>query len=225
MSAFYGNFFVRSTDLLSLPNVPRDQSYSIEVSHEDDLTSPMVCFQTALLHTASSGERRIRVLTLSLPVTTTLSELFVSADQVAITTLLACKAVERGMSSKLDDARDALTNKCVDILGVYKTHMTASSSGATPNLQICDNLKLMPLLTLGMLKHVRTTELFFKWLVPVKMEKQKPNIDLCVSTLICAHAADMLLGIFRWPCEEDLKFRRISGHMLCTCSQHCRHNV
>lgn len=77
-----------------------------------------------------------------------------SADQVAITTLLACKAVERGRDSKLDDARDAVTNKCVDILGVYKTHMTASSSGATPNLQICDNLKLLPLLSLGMLKHV-----------------------------------------------------------------------
>ncbi|KAF8986187.1 COPII subunit [Entomortierella lignicola] len=154
MSAFYGNFFVRSTDLLSLPNVPRDQSYSIEVSFEDNLTIPIVCFQTALLHTSSYGERRIRVLTLALPVTTSLSELYMSADQVAIGTLLACKAVERGMNSKLDDARDALTNKCVDILGVYKTHMTASSSGATPNLQICDNLKLLPLLTLGMLKNV-----------------------------------------------------------------------
>jgi protein transport protein SEC24 len=87
-------------------------------------------------------------------VTDSLSELYQSADQVAITTLLACKAVERGMSSKLDDARDALTNKCVDILGVYKTHLTAASSGATPNLQISDNLKLLPLLTLGMLKHV-----------------------------------------------------------------------
>ncbi|KAG9326896.1 hypothetical protein KVV02_001420 [Mortierella alpina] len=154
MSAFYGNFFVRSTDLLSLPNVPRDQSYSIEVSYDDNLTIPIVCFQTALLHTSSSGERRIRVLTLAVPVTTSLSELYMSADQVAISTLLACKAVERGMNSKLDDARDALTNKVVDILGVYKTHMTASSSGATPNLQVCDNLKLLPLLTLGMLKHV-----------------------------------------------------------------------
>ncbi|KAG0339230.1 COPII subunit, partial [Podila humilis] len=154
MSAFYGNFFVRSTDLLSLPNVPRDQSYSIEVSYEDNLSIPIVCFQTALLHTSSSGERRIRVLTLAVPVTTSLSELYMSADQVAIATLLANKAVERGMNSKLDDARDALTNKVVDMLGVYKTHMTASSSGATPNLQICDNLKLMPLLTLGMLKHV-----------------------------------------------------------------------
>ncbi|ORZ09707.1 protein transporter SEC24 [Lobosporangium transversale] len=154
MAAFYGNFFVRSTDLLSLPNVPRDQSYSIEISYDENLTIPIVCFQTALLHTSSSGERRIRVLTLALPVTTSLSELYMSADQVAIATLLSCKAVERGMNSKLDDARDALTNKCVDILGVYKTHMTASSSGATPNLQICDNLKLLPLLTLGMLKHV-----------------------------------------------------------------------
>ncbi|KAI8350455.1 protein transport protein SEC24 [Mortierella sp. GBAus27b] len=154
MSAFYGNFFVRSTDLLSLPNVPRDQSYTIEVSFEDNLTIPTVCFQTALLHTSSYGERRIRVLTLALPVTDSLSELYQSADQVAITTMLACKAVERGMSSKLDDARDALTNKCVDILGVYKTHLTAASSGATPNLQISDNLKLLPLLTLGMLKHV-----------------------------------------------------------------------
>ncbi|KAF8935839.1 COPII subunit [Haplosporangium gracile] len=154
MSAFYGNFFVRSTDLLSLPNVPRDQSYSIEVSFDDNLSIPVVCFQTALLHTSSSGERRIRVLTLALPVTTSLSELYASADQVAITTLLACKGVERGMNAKLDDARGALTNKVVDILGVYKTHMTASSSGATPNLQICDNLKLLPLLTLGMLKHV-----------------------------------------------------------------------
>ncbi|KAI8354974.1 putative ER to Golgi transport-related protein [Mortierella sp. GBAus27b] len=154
MSAFYGNFFIRSTDLLALPNVPRDQSYSIEVSYDDNLTVPIVCFQTALLHTSSSGERRIRVLTLALPVTTSLSELFMSADQVAIATLLSCKAIERAVSSKLDDARDALTNKCVDILGVYKTHMTASSSGATPNLQICENLKLLPLLTLGMLKHV-----------------------------------------------------------------------
>ncbi|KAG0056264.1 COPII subunit [Gryganskiella cystojenkinii] len=154
MSAFYGNFFVRSTDLLSLPNVPRDQSYSIEISFDENLNIPTVCFQTALLHTSSSGERRIRVLTLAVPVTTSLSELYMSADQVAIATLLSCKAVERGMNSKLDDARDALTNKCVDILGVYKTHMTASSSGATPNLQICDNLKLLPLLTLGMLKHV-----------------------------------------------------------------------
>jgi len=101
-----------------------------------------------------------------------------SADQVAIATLLSCKAVERGMNSKLDDARDALTNKCVDILGVYKTHMTASSSGATPNLQICDNLKLLPLLTLGMLKHVSRFLLVSRLLTLLKTRFLTSTISL-----------------------------------------------
>ena len=64
-------------------------------------------------------------------------------------------AVERSLSSKLEDARDALTNKMVDILGVYKSALTSSQSGASPQLQICNNLKLLPLLSLGLLKHVR----------------------------------------------------------------------
>lgn len=63
-------------------------------------------------------------------------------------------AVERSLSSKLEDARDALTNKMIDILGVYKSTLTSSQSGASPQLQICDNLKLLPLLSLGLLKHV-----------------------------------------------------------------------
>ncbi|CAG8554291.1 7755_t:CDS:10 [Diversispora eburnea] len=139
MNTFHGNFFVRQTDLLALPNVSRDHSYTIEVAIEDNITTPT---------------RRIRVLTLALPVTNNMGELFASADQIAITTLLANKAVERSLSSKLEDARDALTNKLVDILGVYKSSLTGSQSGASPQLQICDNLKLLPLLSLALLKHV-----------------------------------------------------------------------
>ncbi|CAG8704929.1 21443_t:CDS:10 [Gigaspora margarita] len=153
MTSFYGNFFVRQTDLLALPNVSRDHSYAIEVSIEENITTPTVCFQTALLHTTCFGERRIRVLTLSLPVTNSISELYSSADQIAISTLLANKAVERSLSSKLEDARDALTNKLIDILGVYKSAITGSQ-GASPQLQTCENLKLLPLLALGLLKHV-----------------------------------------------------------------------
>jgi protein transport protein SEC24 len=63
-------------------------------------------------------------------------------------------AVERGLTSKLDDARDAVVNKVVDLLGVYKTHVLGSGSGSTPQLTLCDNLKLLPAMTLGLLKHV-----------------------------------------------------------------------
>lgn len=91
MTSYHGNFFVRSTDLLALPNVPRDQSYCVEVGIEDDIKTPTVCFQTALLHSTCYGERRIRVLTLCLPVTSSMSELYASADQFALTTYLANK--------------------------------------------------------------------------------------------------------------------------------------
>lgn len=55
MTAFHGNFFLRSTDLLSLPNVNPDNSYAIELAINENLTTPTVCFQAALLHTSSTG--------------------------------------------------------------------------------------------------------------------------------------------------------------------------
>lgn len=101
-----------------------------------------------------AGERRIRVITSAYPTTSNISELYASADQVAIATLLANKAVERSITSKLDDAREAVTNKMIDILTTYKNTMTSSGGGASAQLSLCDNLKFLPLLTLGLLKHV-----------------------------------------------------------------------
>ncbi|GAA6063672.1 hypothetical protein JCM10212_000408 [Sporobolomyces blumeae] len=153
MSAFHGNFFVRSTDLLSLPAVPMDQSYAIEIQIEDPISAPFVVFQTAVLHTTCFGERRIRVVTLALPTTSSISELYASVDTVALATLLANKAVERSTQSKLEDARDAVLNKLVDVLGTYKATMTSAGSGASPQLVIADNMKFLPLLMLGLLKN------------------------------------------------------------------------
>ncbi|RKP05275.1 Sec23/Sec24, helical domain-containing protein, partial [Thamnocephalis sphaerospora] len=63
-------------------------------------------------------------------------------------------AVERALSSKIEDARDAVASKCAELVGTYKTELTASSAGAAVHLQLSDNLKLLPLLILGLLKHV-----------------------------------------------------------------------
>ncbi|PPR00131.1 hypothetical protein CVT24_008933 [Panaeolus cyanescens] len=154
MASFHGNFFVRSTDLLAMPAVPQDQSYAIEVQIEEAITTPFVVFQTAVLHTTCYGERRIRVITLALPTTTNLSEVFASADQVAITTFLANKAVERSLTHKLEDSRDYIFQKLVELLVAYKTSMTSSGAGASAQLAICDNLKMLPVLVLGLLKNV-----------------------------------------------------------------------
>lgn len=61
-----GHFFVRSQDLLSLPNVSPDNGYGFLLSLEEDLPEgqPTCYFQIALLYTSAMGERRIRVHTL-----------------------------------------------------------------------------------------------------------------------------------------------------------------
>ncbi|CEH14731.1 cpii coat sec24 protein [Ceraceosorus bombacis] len=151
---FHGNFFVRSTDLLALPAVPLDQSYAIECEIEETINAPFIVLQSVVLHSTSYGERRIRVVNLALPTTTSLSEVYAGVDQVAVAVLLANKAVERSIHHRLEDARDALTNKMVDILQTYKATMTSAGSGASPQLAIASNMALLPLLILSLLKHV-----------------------------------------------------------------------
>lgn len=55
MASFHGNFFVRTTDLLAMPAVPQDQSYTIEMEIDETITSPFIVLQTAILHTTCFG--------------------------------------------------------------------------------------------------------------------------------------------------------------------------
>jgi len=100
------------------------------------------------------GERRIRVITLALPTTSNLSEIFASADQIAIVTLLANKAVERSLTHKLEDSRDYVFQKLVEVFITYKASMTAAGAGASAQLAISENMKMLPVLVLGLLKNV-----------------------------------------------------------------------
>ncbi|KAH8829080.1 CPII coat sec24 protein [Flagelloscypha sp. PMI_526] len=154
MSSFHGNFFVRSTDLLAMPTVPQDQGYVIEIQIEETITAPFVVIQTAVLHTTCYGERRIRVITQALPTTTNLSEVFASVDQVALGTLLSNKAVEKCLTHKLEDSRDMLFKVLVEILVAYKTSMTAGGAAASNQLAIAENMKMLPVFVLGLLKNV-----------------------------------------------------------------------
>jgi protein transport protein SEC24 len=84
-----------------------------------------------------------------------MSEVFAGADQAALATLFANKAVERALSHKLEDARDALAGKTAEILGAYKASMTAGGAGASAQLAVADNLRMLPVLMLALLKTVR----------------------------------------------------------------------
>ncbi|KFO26588.1 Protein transport protein Sec24A [Fukomys damarensis] len=147
---FHGNFFVRSTDLLSLPNVNPDAGYAVQMSVEETLTdTQLVSFQSALLYTSSKGERRIRVHTLCLPVVSTLNEIFLGADVQAISGLLANMAVDRSMTASLSDARDALVNAVIDSLSAYRSSVLSNQQ---PGLVVPFSLRLFPLFVLALLK-------------------------------------------------------------------------
>lgn len=149
---FHGNFFVRSTDLLSLPNINPDAGFGMQVTIEESLSDVQtVCFQAALLYTSSKGERRIRVHTLCLPVVSTLPDIINSADQQCIIGLLSKMAVDRSMQSTLSDAREAFINVVIDILSAYK--ISQSLSTGMSGLVAPQCLKLLPLYISALLKH------------------------------------------------------------------------
>ncbi|KAF3281097.1 COPII subunit [Orbilia oligospora] len=154
MSTFYGNFFNRSSDLCAFPAFPRDQGYVVEVAIDETLTKNFVCFQTAVLHTTCNGERRIRVMTLSLPTTGSLSEIYASADPIAITTFYSHRAVEKALSSSLESAREALYTKLQELLICYKKELQGTHSGMSAGISFCSNLKSLPILFLALSKHV-----------------------------------------------------------------------
>ena len=154
MSSFYGNFFNRSSDLCSFPTFPRDQSYLIEMSIEENISKPVVYFQAAVLHSTCFGERRIRVMNLALPTSSKLVDIYASADQLAITNYFTHKAIEKALASSLPEAREYLIARVVDILNIYRKELVAGNvSGASP-LQISTNLRMLPLLLFCLTKHL-----------------------------------------------------------------------
>ncbi|XP_061558896.1 protein transport protein Sec24A [Phycodurus eques] len=147
---FHGNFFVRSTDLLSLPNVNPDAGFAVQMSIDENLDDmQVVSFQAALLYTSSKGERRIRVHTLCLPVVHSLSDVFAGADVQAMGGLLACMAVDRSVTASLSDARDAMTNAAIDSLSSYRQSVLTIQQ---PGLLAPACLRLFPLYILALLK-------------------------------------------------------------------------
>ncbi|KAJ1966919.1 COPII subunit, partial [Dimargaris xerosporica] len=150
--AYYGHHFLRSTDLLTLPNVTPDHCYAADITLENDLPGNVAYIQTALLYTSSNGERRIRVATLALPIVTQMRELFQSIDQQATIAMLAKKAVDRAVNAKLEDARKAVESKMLDMINVDRSELGLVSTGMG-QIPVPRTINLLPLLTLGLLKH------------------------------------------------------------------------
>ncbi len=133
-SNFYGNFFIRGTDLLGLPNVNSDTAFNVELKHDEALPpTGVVGIQAALLYTTSEGERRIRVHTMQVPVTTALADVFRDVDIDALCNLLSKMALDNALRTGIASARRYLHRSVVDVVRAYRN---AAAVGYAPSVSV-----------------------------------------------------------------------------------------
>ena len=164
---FYGNFFIRGTDLLALPNCTSDSVFAFDLVHdEQNMPSSVVTIQAALLYTSSNGQRRIRVMTQAFPLTNSIPEFMSSIDAEATCCLMSKQALDLSMKTTIDNARMRLQQTCAEVIRASKGGRSVSGYSVPPpgapgggltdggDADIPENLELLPVYTLAMMKNV-----------------------------------------------------------------------
>lgn len=145
---FGGRFFVRSTDLLAMPSVDSDKAYSVQFSFEDvGLSDGPFCLQVALLYTTTSGERRIRVHTIAVPIVRHLADLYARIDVPATTNFLMRSAADGMTDRLLDELRKTFVDKVVKSFIKYRDACADqySSAGIGGQVICAEAMRLLPL--------------------------------------------------------------------------------
>ncbi|KAL6854252.1 hypothetical protein ACP4OV_019155 [Aristida adscensionis] len=134
-------------------SIDSDKTIMVTFRHDDKLQENAECgFQCALLYTTVFGQRRIRVINLSLPCTNMLSNLFRYADLETQFTYIVKQAANGIPSTPLSQVRDQVTSTCINILQSYRKYCASVSSSG--QLILPEALKLLPLYTLALIKSI-----------------------------------------------------------------------
>lgn len=150
---FSGRFFVRSTDLLAMANVDSDKAYAVQFTFDEtNIGEGPFCLQVALLYTTTSGERRIRVHTVAIPVSDSLIDLFMRADAPATTNIFVRLAADGMKDRMLGELKKSLTDKVVSALAKYREVCQSQYPDVIGNTQLLipNSISLMPLYMHGL---------------------------------------------------------------------------
>uniref|UniRef100_A0A0E0RGP0 Zinc finger Sec23/Sec24-type domain-containing protein n=1 Tax=Oryza rufipogon TaxID=4529 RepID=A0A0E0RGP0_ORYRU len=104
---YSGNFCRRVPTDIDLPAIDSDKTIMVTFKHDDKLQENSECaFQCALLYTTVYGQRRIRVINLSLSCTNVLSNLFRYADLETQFTYVVKQALIKSVGLRTDGRLD-----------------------------------------------------------------------------------------------------------------------
>jgi protein transport protein SEC24 len=91
---YFGNYFRRHPNELEFPAIDSDKAVAVRIVNEGELEDKSnVCIQAAMLYTTYDGQRCIRVHTLQVTSTMSMSSLFRSADLDSV----VCISLKQGM--------------------------------------------------------------------------------------------------------------------------------
>jgi protein transport protein SEC24 len=152
VSAYHGNFIQHTFGAdVEFGVVDSDKAMGVMFSYDGKLDSKLDAhFQSALLYTTASGQRRVRCSNVIASVSDNPKDCMKFVDQDAIYSLIAKEAASKMTSSSLKDIRGALTEKNVDILAGYRKNF--SGSHPPGQLVLPENLKEFSMYILGLIK-------------------------------------------------------------------------
>jgi len=146
-----GNFFQHKPTEIEFGTIDADKAVVVKFKHEGKMDRKLdVVFQSALLYTTATGERRVRVQNLSARSTSDIGEIYKTADEDAIIATIAKEASFKMLTKTSREVREGIVDKCVRVLATYrKYHVSGAREG---QLVLPERLRLLPVYTLGLLK-------------------------------------------------------------------------
>ncbi|KAI1004991.1 Uncharacterized protein K3495_g3225 [Podosphaera aphanis] len=152
VSSYTGNFRDQKYGAgIQFGVIDENKSIGIIFSYDGMLDAKLDAhFQSALLYTTSSGERRVRCSNIIASVNDDAKECMKYVDQDTVYTLIAKEAAAKIASSSLKEIRGAFTEKNVDILAGYRKNF--SGSHPPGQLVLPENLKEFSMYILSLIK-------------------------------------------------------------------------
>ncbi|KAF3934740.1 hypothetical protein ABW20_dc0107187 [Dactylellina cionopaga] len=152
VNAYHGNFLQKTFGGdLEMGTIDADKSIAVMFTYDGKLDPKLDAhFQSALLYTTASGERRVRVQNIVAAVTEAGREVLRFVDQEAVVSIIAKEAANKMLERNLKDIRQSITEKCIDILANYRKHFSTQTPPG--QLVLPENMKEFAMYMLALVK-------------------------------------------------------------------------
>ncbi|KAH6668157.1 transport protein sec24 [Plectosphaerella plurivora] len=155
ISAYHGNFVQHTFGAdLEIGVVDSDKALGVTFSYDGKLDSKLDAhFQSALLYTSASGQRRVRCSNMIASVSDNPRDCVKFIDQDAVFSILAKEASTKfaTTSANLKDIRNFLTERTIDVLASYRKYFLTQTH-PPGQLVMPERLKEFAMYMLGLLK-------------------------------------------------------------------------